>query len=39
MEEIRLEIQPIDAKDAAALLHWVDAEEARLTHADYLRRG
>lgn len=37
--EIHDEVVPIDERDAVALLHWLDAEEARLTHADYLRRG
>lgn len=38
-QEIHDEIAPIDERDAAALTHWLDALEARLTHADYLRRG
>lgn len=39
LAEIHDEIDPIDSRDAVALRHWVDAHTARLTHADYLRRG
>lgn len=39
IQEIHDEIAPIDTRDAAALTHWANALEDRLTHADYLRRG